>query len=60
MPLKHINRRLQPPHGDPGFEETKSKPEKSLTPALKKSGGRNSQGRITTRFRGGGASAPTA
>ncbi len=35
-------------------EITKSKPEKSLTVALKKSGGRNSQGRITCRHRGGG------
>ena len=38
------------------FEEiTKTKPEKSLTEDLKKSGGRNSQGRITSRHRGGGA-----
>lgn len=37
------------------FDEiTKSTPEKSLTVALKKSGGRNNHGRITTRFRGGG------
>lgn len=37
------------------FDEiTKSSPEKSLTVALKKSGGRNNLGRITTRFRGGG------
>lgn len=37
------------------FEEiTKKKPEKSLTAPLKKSGGRNNLGRITTRFRGGG------
>lgn len=35
-------------------EVTKSAPEKSLTVALKKSGGRNNEGRITTRFRGGG------
>ena len=35
-------------------EITKSKPEKSLTVALKKTGGRNSQGRITCRHRGGG------
>ena len=33
---------------------TKSKPEKSLTVALKKSGGRNAQGRMTCRHRGGG------
>ena len=39
----------------PDFEEiTKSKPEKSLTRALKKSGGRNNNGRITCRHRGGG------
>jgi large subunit ribosomal protein L2 len=38
------------------FEEiTKSKPEKSLTLPLKKKAGRNSQGRITVRHRGGGA-----
>jgi len=38
------------------FEEiTKSKPEKSLLLPLKKNGGRNSQGRITVRHRGGGA-----
>ena len=37
------------------FDEiTKSTPEKSLTVAIKKSGGRNNLGRITTRFVGGG------
>jgi large subunit ribosomal protein L2 len=37
------------------FEEiTKVTPEKSLTVSLKKSGGRNNLGRITTRFIGGG------
>ncbi|MBS1551252.1 MAG: 50S ribosomal protein L2 [Bacteroidetes bacterium] len=37
------------------FEEiTKSTPEKSLLAPLKKSGGRNNHGRITSRFRGGG------
>ena len=37
------------------FEEiTKSTPEKSLTVSLKKSGGRNVYGRITSRHRGGG------
>lgn len=35
-------------------EITKSEPEKSLIVALKKSGGRNFYGRITTRHRGGG------
>ena len=38
------------------FEEiTKSKPEKSLISPLKKRGGRNNQGRLTVRHRGGGA-----
>ena len=37
------------------FEEvTKTKPEKSLTEALTKKGGRNNKGRITTRHQGGG------
>ena len=39
----------------PDFKEiTKSRPEKSLTEPLKRTGGRNSQGKITSRFRGGG------
>ncbi len=39
----------------PSFEEiTTSKPEKSLTRPLKKSGGRNNTGRITCRHIGGG------
>ena len=38
-----------------GFEEvTRSKPEKSLTSSVKKTGGRNNKGRITTRHKGGG------
>ena len=37
------------------FEEiTTDKPEKSLTEALRKTGGRNNNGRITSRHRGGG------
>ena len=37
------------------FEEiTKSRPEKALTEPLKKSGGRNTHGRITRRHQGGG------
>lgn len=37
------------------FEEiTKSTPEKSLTVSIKKSGGRNNLGRMTSRHRGGG------
>src|SRR5690625_666947 len=35
-------------------EITKKEPEKSLLAPMKKSGGRNNRGRITTRFRGGG------
>ncbi|MBR2707939.1 MAG: 50S ribosomal protein L2 [Bacilli bacterium] len=34
---------------------TKSKPEKSLVVTIKKSGGRNNQGKITVRHHGGGA-----
>jgi len=37
------------------FEEiTKKKPEKSLVVPLKKTGGRNNQGRISVRHRGSG------
>jgi large subunit ribosomal protein L2 len=36
-------------------EVTKKEPEKGLTEGLKKSGGRNTHGRITSRHRGGGA-----
>lgn len=40
---------------DFSFEEiTKSTPEKSLTKAIKKSGGRNNHGRVTARHIGGG------
>jgi large subunit ribosomal protein L2 len=35
-------------------EITRAKPEKSLTEGISKSGGRNSTGRVTLRFRGGG------
>lgn len=39
----------------PTFEEiTKTTPEKSLTQTLKKTGGRNNQGRLTCRHMGGG------
>jgi large subunit ribosomal protein L2 len=39
----------------PSFDEiTKTKPEKSLLEPLKKSGGRNTNGHITSRHRGGG------
>src|SRR5215216_1711708 len=38
------------------FDEiTKTKPEKALTEPLRKTAGRNNNGRITTRHRGGGA-----
>src|SRR5690554_1110835 len=38
------------------FDEiTKTEPEKSLLVSMSKSGGRNSQGKITIRHRGGGA-----
>lgn len=37
------------------FEEiTKSKPARSLTEAVRKSGGRNNRGKVTVRHRGGG------
>src|SRR2546423_4212358 len=40
----------------PDFAEiTRTEPEKSLTEGLKKSGGRNNNGRKTSRHRGGGA-----
>lgn len=42
-------------YSTPTFEEiTTSRPEKSLLAPLKKSGGRNNTGRITSRHRGGG------
>src|SRR5258708_10696527 len=38
------------------FEEvTRSEPEKSLVEGLSKTGGRNNNGRVTSRHRGGGA-----
>ena len=36
-------------------EITKTTPEKSLTTSLKKNAGRNNQGKITVRHRGGGS-----
>jgi len=40
----------------PAFEEiTKTKPEKSLLKIIKRTGGRNANGRITSRHRGGGS-----
>src|SRR4030042_700536 len=35
-------------------EITKGRPEKALTEPIKKTGGRNSQGRVTSRWIGGG------
>ena len=35
-------------------EITKTEPEKSLVEPIKKTGGRNAQGRLTVRHRGGG------
>ncbi|HHS95433.1 MAG TPA: 50S ribosomal protein L2 [Phaeodactylibacter sp.] len=40
--------------GNAFAEITKSKPEKSLTTSLKKTGGRNNSGKMTVRNRGGG------
>ena len=40
--------------GSDFVEITKSKPEKSLIGPIRRSGGRNNTGRITSRFRGGG------
>ncbi|MBI2855792.1 MAG: 50S ribosomal protein L2 [Chloroflexi bacterium] len=40
----------------PSFEEiTRREPERSLVVSLRRKGGRNSQGRVSVRFRGGGA-----
>ncbi len=61
MEIGMVTRRVKPT--SPGrrfqsyasFEEiTKKKPEKSLLRIIKKSGGRNANGRITSRHRGGG------
>lgn len=37
------------------FEVTRTRPEKTLVKRIKKSGGRNHSGKVTVRFRGGGA-----
>jgi len=58
MPLKNL-RPITPGTRNavrPSFEEITSKqPERSLLSPLRKSGGRNNRGKITTRSRGGGA-----
>lgn len=57
MPIKAYNPTSAGRRGMTGhtFEEiTKSKPERSLTEALRKKSGRNNMGRVTVRHRGGG------
>jgi len=57
MPIKQYNPTSPGRRGmsGAGFEEiTKRKPEKSLTVALRSSGGRNNRGKVTARHRGGG------
>src|SRR5712692_2211894 len=50
-PLTPVQRFKQTPAFD---EVTKTKPEKSLVETLKKTGGRNNRGRLTSRHIGGG------
>lgn len=57
MPVKKYKPVTPGTRGMTGYtfdEITKSKPERSLIKPLRKSGGRNVQGRITVRHRGGG------
>ncbi|NTU55907.1 MAG: 50S ribosomal protein L2, partial [Anaerolineales bacterium] len=57
MPVKKYKPVTPGTRGMTGYtfdEITKSKPERSLLVSLRKSGGRNAQGRITVRHRGGG------
>ena len=57
MPVKKYKPVTPGTRGMTGYtfdEITKSKPERSLLQPLRKSGGRNSQSRITVRHRGGG------
>ncbi len=57
MPVKQFKPTTPSRRGMSGstFEEiTKKRPEKSLTVALRRKAGRNNQGRITARHRGGG------
>jgi large subunit ribosomal protein L2 len=57
MPVKKYKPVTPGTRGMTGYtfdEITKSKPERSLLVELRKSGGRNAQGRITVRHRGGG------
>jgi large subunit ribosomal protein L2 len=58
MPVKQFKPTSPGRRGMSGFtfdEVTKSKPEKSLLASKKNSAGRNAQGRITVRHRGGGS-----
>lgn len=58
MPLKKYRPYTPSRRGTvlPSFDEvTRRNPEKSLVAPLKRTGGRNSRGKITTRHRGGGA-----
>src|SRR5690242_7082085 len=58
MPIKQFKPTSPGRRGSSGytFEEiTKKRPEKRLTEPLKRTGGRNAQGKITVRHRGGGA-----
>jgi large subunit ribosomal protein L2 len=58
MPIRQFKPTSPGRRGSSGytFEEiTKKRPERRLVEPLKKSGGRNSQGRLTVRHRGGGA-----
>lgn len=58
MPIKNYKPTSPGRRGATGYsfdEITRSKPEKSLLKPLKKMGGRNNQGRISVRHRGGGA-----
>jgi len=57
MPIQQFKPTSPGRRGASGYtfdEITKKKPEKSLTISLKKSGGRNNAGKISTRHRGGG------
>jgi large subunit ribosomal protein L2 len=57
MPVKKYKPVTPGTRGMTGYtfdEITKSKPERSLLISLRKSGGRNAQGRVTVRHRGGG------
>ncbi|KXK12483.1 MAG: 50S ribosomal protein L2 [Chloroflexi bacterium OLB15] len=57
MPVKAYKPTSAGRRGMTGFtfeEITRSKPERSLTEALRKRGGRNNVGRVTVRHRGGG------